>query len=297
MKIREFISKTELTEKIECAYESLQNCQICPHKCGVNRLENETGFCRSGKKPVISSYMAHFGEEAPLVGSRGSGTIFFANCNLECCFCQNYDISQLGAGNECDEDTLAGMMISLQQNGCHNINFVTPTHFVPQILKALSIALDKGLDIPIVYNCGGYESLETLKLLENVVDIYMPDAKYGDSQSAWEYSKIRDYFRVLKAGLREMHRQVGDLTLDDNGIAIQGLLIRHLVMPNSVADSETVLKYIAEEISKDTYINIMMQYHPVYKAGDFQNIDRRVTISEYDEVVQTALELGLHRGF
>ncbi|MEO0129495.1 MAG: radical SAM protein, partial [candidate division WOR-3 bacterium] len=237
-------------------YKMLNPCRLCPRECRVNRLAGELGNCKAGINPKVSSYHQHFGEEYCLVGKFGSGTIFFAHCNLHCVYCQNYDISQHGIGREISIERLAEMMIELQALGCHNINLVTPTPWVPQIVVALSLAQQNGLKIPIVYNCGGYESIETLKMLEGIIDIYMPDIKYGDNEKGEKYSKVPDYWDVVRQALKEMHRQVGDLVIE-NGIAKRGLLIRHLVLPNGIADSKNCLAFIANEISKNSFVNIM----------------------------------------
>ncbi len=271
----------------------LKNCTICPRKCGVNRLKGELGHCKTGKDAIVSSYGAHFGEEKELVGTNGSGTIFFSYCNLNCVFCQNYEISQYGQGSIADVKELVDIMLKLQEMGCHNINLVSPTHIVPQFLQALNIAKDKGLNIPIVYNSGGYDSVETLKLLDGVIDIYMPDAKYGSDEKGEKYSGIKDYWTINIIALKEMHRQVGDLRTNRDGIAERGLLIRYLVLPNQIAGSFDVLKFIAEEISKNTYINIMDQYHPCYRANEFKELSRRITEKEYQEVVDYARKIGL----
>lgn len=242
----------------------------------------------------VSSYGPHFGEEEPLVGRSGSGTIFFAGCNLGCCFCQNYDISHLDLGREVDPRTLADMMLELQADGCHNINLVTPSHFVPQIISALRIAARCGLRIPIVYNCGGYESTETLRLLEGIVDIYMPDFKFANRTSSERYLKAPDYPEVCKASIREMHRQVGDLVIDD-GLARKGLLVRHLLMPGHLDDSVSIFRFIAQEISPNTFINIMDQYRPCFLASDFLEIDRRISIGEFQAAIDAAMREGLTR--
>ena len=260
-------------------------------------MQDERGFCEAGKRVAVSSYNLHFGEEPPISGYRGSGTIFFTHCNLRCCFCQNYPISQLGNGQEVEISELAKMMVKLQKLGAHNINFVTPTHFVPQIVEALELAVREGLNIPLVYNSGGYDSVETLKLLDGVVDIYMPDAKYSNSQSAQTYSRAADYFEVNKKALLEMHRQVGDLKMDKEGIAKQGLLIRHLVMPEDIVGSRGVLEFIARNISQNTYMSIMAQYHPAHLAFEFPELSRKISKTEYDAVLKMADELGLERGW
>jgi len=287
----------ELERRIEALESLLSPCRLCPRNCGVDRLGGELGVCRAGRELMVSSAFPHFGEEDPLVGLNGSGTIFLTHCNLRCIFCQNYDISHGGEGREVDPEELADMMIALQNRGCHNINFVTPTHYTPQIVKALPFAIQKGLRLPLVYNCGGYESMETLRLLDGIIDIYMPDAKYSDPQAAKKYSKAPDYFEVMKQALKEMHRQVGDLKLDERGIAYRGLLIRHLVMPNGVAGTRKVVEFIAKELSTDSYVNIMSQYRPCYLAYKYPEIDRRITYAEYFEAINTAKEAGLKRGF
>ncbi|MDH5174403.1 MAG: radical SAM protein [Elusimicrobiota bacterium] len=275
----------------------LEKCRLCPRKCLVNRLQDEKGFCEAGKRVAVSSYNLHFGEEPPISGYRGSGTIFFTHCNLRCCFCQNYPISQLGNGQEVEISQLATMMVKLQKLGAHNINFVTPTHFVPQIVEALEPAVREGLNIPLVYNSGGYDSVETLKLLDGIVDIYMPDAKYSNPQSARTYSRADDYFAVNRKALLEMHRQVGDLEMDREGIARQGLLIRHLVMPEDVVGSRRVLEFIAGSISPNTYMSIMAQYHPAHMAFEFPELSKRISKIEYNAVLKIADELGLERGW
>ncbi|MBC7327373.1 radical SAM protein [bacterium] len=285
----------ELDRRIEKAYQLLESCSLCPRNCGVNRLKDERGFCQVGKKAMISSYGPHFGEEAPLVGQGGSGTIFITSCNLGCLFCQNYEISHLRIGNEVEDVEFAQMMLYLQALGCHNINIVTPSHIVPQFLSALKIAIEKGLRLPIVYNTGSYDSLETLKLLDGVVDIYMPDAKFADKDIAKELCKAPDYPDVMKKAIKEMHRQVGDLLIDEKGLAVRGLLVRHLVMPEGVAGTEEICRFIAEEISPHTYINIMAQYRPCYKAVGHPKIGRRITRQEFEMALQIAREKGLYR--
>lgn len=273
--------------------EKLESCDLCPHLCGVNRKEGLLGFCRSTKDLMVAGYSPHFGEEKPLVGEYGSGTIFFSHCNLRCVYCQNYDISCGLYGNKTTVEDLSDMMLDLQENSCHNINLVTPTQFVPQIVEALVIAAENGLNIPLVYNTGGYESIKTLKLLEDIVDIYMPDIKYGDEQRAKKYSGIKDYPKMVKKAVKEMHQQVGNLITDEKGIAQKGLIIRHLVLPNGLSDTEKVMKFIAEEISPDTYVNIMAQYHPAHKAHVHPDLDRGVTREEFREAVKIALKYGI----
>ncbi len=285
----------DIDEKIERAYDILQSCTLCPRECGVDRTEGEIGFCRTEDKLIVSSWGPHYGEERPLVGRGGSGTIFFTNCNLGCIFCQNYSISHLSEGSEMTEEKLATVMIGLQDGGCHNINLVTPTHQVPMILKTLKIAFEEGLNVPVVYNCGGYESLETLKILDGVVDIYMPDFKYADSAMAKKYSDAEDYPERVKEALKEMHRQVGDLIMNEKGVAVKGLLVRHLVMPEDIAGTEEVVKFIADEISTETYLNVMDQYHPCFKAFEYPELTRRITTREYQDAVNHALKAGIKR--
>ena len=273
----------------------LEECCLCPRHCGVNRLVGESGKCRTTSQAVVSSYGPHFGEEAPLVGRHGSGTIFFTYCNLRCIFCQNYPISQLGGGNAVDREELARMMLSLQAKGCHNINLVSPTHVVPYILDALELAASDGLSLPLVYNSGGYDSVATLELLEGVVDIYMPDMKYSDEKTAERLSGIKNYPQVNRAAVREMHRQVGDLQIDEHGVAQRGLLVRHLVLPNRLAGTEEVVRFLAQEVSTNTYLNIMAQYHPCYKAFDIPQLARPVNRQEFSEAIDLAHQQGLYR--
>lgn len=289
------LSRAELWQRVNSAEGLLKRCTLCPRACGIDRTSGEVGFCRTGDRPLVASWGAHFGEERPIVGRFGSGTIFFSNCNLGCIFCQNWDISQSCEGCEMPFERLAGIMIELQKAGCHNINLVTPTHQMPLILRSLAIAVDTGLTVPVVYNCGGYEPLESLSILDGIIDIYMPDFKYADPAAALKYSKAKDYPQVAKAAIKEMHRQVGDLVIDERGIAPRGLLVRHLVLPDGIAGTKEVVRFIAEEISKNTYINIMDQYFPYYKARDYPPLDRRITKKEYDEAIQMALDAGLTR--
>jgi len=284
-----------LTHTAERAEEMLKSCTLCPRECKVDRTTRKRGFCRTGDKPFVSSWGPHFGEECPLVGLHGSGAIFFGYCNLGCLFCQNYEISHLGQGSEMSCERLAEIMLELQQDGCHNINLVTPTHQMPMILRALSIAAGQGLAVSIVYNCGGYESLEAVKLLDGIIDIYMPDFKYADPEMSFKYSKAKDYPAVAKAAIKEMHRQVGDLVMDESGIALRGLLLRHLVLPGGIAGTREVVRFIAEEISKNTYVNIMDQYYPCYQAFDHPPLNRRITKEEFKEAIEFALEAGLTR--
>ena len=284
----------KLAQRIKQAYAIFENCQLCPRKCGVNRQKGEKGFCRAPVKPVIFSYHPHFGEEMSLVGEKGSGTIFFSNCNLRCVFCQNWPIAHEGKGKEVQDEDLAGSMLHLQKMGCHNINLVTPTHVMPNILNATRIALKKGLHLPLMYNTSGYEPLEILKMLEGIVDIYKPDMKYMDADKAAKYSAgASDYPEVTKKAIVEMHRQVGVLKLDKRGIAIRGVIIRHLVMPNRVAGTEKFVKWIAETLPKSTYVNIMAQYRVEYKAYDYPEIARGITEQEFLEAMDSAEKYGL----
>ncbi len=289
------LSRDELWRKVSHAEAILKECTLCPRNCKVDRTRGKVGFCRTGDKPYVASWGPHFGEERPLVGRYGSGTIFFSYCNLGCIFCQNWTISHLGEGNEISHERLAQIMLDLQNIGCHNINLVTPTHQMPMILHSIAIASEKGLNLPIVYNCGGYESIEALKILDGVIDIYMPDFKYANPEMALKYSKAKDYPEKAKAAIKEMHRQVGDLIIDERGIALRGLLVRHLVLPDGIAGTEQVVKFIADEISKDTYINIMDQYYPCYKAFEYPPLDRRITTKEYANAINFAIKAGLKR--
>ncbi|UCD66095.1 MAG: radical SAM protein [Deltaproteobacteria bacterium] len=284
-----------LAVRIAEAQQLLSPCRVCPRKCKVDRLSDEKGICRTGARPIVSSYAPHFGEESPLVGSGGSGTIFLTNCNLLCVFCQNYEISHLGQGIETDEGQLASMMISLQRQGCHNINFVTPSHVVPQIIASLPKAIEKGLTVPLVYNSSGYDSAETLQLLEGIFDIYMPDFKFWSKESGKRYAKAPDYPEVAQKAILEMHRQVGDLVMDDEGVAVKGLLVRHLVMPGGLDETRDILRFLAREVSVETYVNVMDQYRPCGKAHQFPPIDRRLTNDEFQEALKLAGEAGLRR--
>ena len=288
----------ELTRRVEQAYAHLASCDLCAQECHMDRRITK-GVCRTGIRAVVYSHGPHHGEESPLSGlphsGYGSGTIFFTWCNLKCQFCQNYEISQLGEGNEVEPEEIATMMLDLQAMGCHNINFVSPSHVVAQILAAVAIAAQAGLRLPLVYNTGGYDSLAALKLLDGVVDIYMPDMKYADARLALRLSKARNYPEVNRVAVKEMHRQVGDLVMDERGIAQRGLLVRHLVMPGGLAGTREVARFLAEEISHDTYINVMAQYHPCYKASEHPPLDRRITSKEYAEAVATCRAAGLHR--
>ena len=300
------LSKKELDLRIEKLFKILENCEICPRKCHVNRLKGKRGYCQLGFLPMVSAFHPHFGEEKPLVGTYGSGTIFFSSCNLACVYCQNYEISQLRIGEEISFEKLAEMMISLQNRGCHNINFVTPTPQIPQIIKSLHIAIDKGLRIPLVYNTSSYDSVEVLKLLDGIFDIYLPDARYSDDKVAQKYSNAPNYFGIMKKAVKEMHRQVGDLEISNcklkienleipKGVAIRGLLIRHLVLPNRLAGSEKIFGFLTKEISDNTFLNVMDQYWPAHRAFEFPELSRRITKEEFQETINLAKKAGLKR--
>jgi len=293
MRVR--ISEAEMAERIETLDALLSPCRLCPHCCMVDRRHGERGRCGVGVAAKVASFGPHFGEEPPLVGRRGSGTVFFSGCNLSCVFCQNYVISQLGKGEEITTQDLATIFLDLARRGCHNINLVTPTHQAPAIVSALALAEQAGLELPIVWNCGGYESPEVLLLLDGIVDIYMPDVKYGDDAPAARYSGASDYATNLEAVLREMHRQVGDLVIEE-GIAQRGLLVRHLVLPGGIAASDRVFELIASRLGRETYVNVMEQYRPCYRADRHPDLARRPALSEYVEAVNAARGRGLNRG-
>ncbi len=287
--------KGMLKEKAAQAGSLLKSCMLCPRKCGVDRLNGETGFCKTGKLAWVFSYSPHFGEEAPLVGTHGSGTIFFTHCNLLCLFCQNFDISHQGQGQEVTENELASLMLALQNQGCHNINFVTPSHVVPQILAALEVAVEHGLNVPLVFNSGGYDRRSTLKLLDGVFDIYMPDFKFWDSQVAESSCQAPDYPETARRALAEMHRQVGDLQIDDAGIGRRGLLIRHLVLPGGLAGTREVMRFIAREISALSYVNVMSQYRPCGRAHEVKGLEPHLSPEDYQDAVRAAIEEGITR--
>jgi putative pyruvate formate lyase activating enzyme len=293
---RRLLETGELARRRETAYRHLESCDLCARYCRVDRTQGIAGaVCRTGERAVVASYGPHHGEEDPLRGSAGSGTIFFSWCNLRCVYCQNWDISQRGIGREVEPREIADMMLELQRLGCHNINFVTPSHVVAQIIAAVDDAARRGLELPLVYNTSGYDSLEALALLDGIVDIYMPDMKYGDSRLAHQYSKVRNYVEANRAAVKEMHRQVGDLVLDARGIAQRGLLVRHLVLPNGIAGTGDVLRFLAEEISRNTYLNLMDQYRPCYRADEYPALARPLTRDEYREVLAAADQAGLKR--
>lgn len=289
------LDSSVLKERAEEAYEHLSDCDLCGNDCGVDRLAGKRGVCQILGQARINSYGPHHGEEDPLRGWRGSGTIFFSSCNLHCQFCQNHDISQTGQGKEVEPEELAAIMLELQSYGCHNINLVSPSHVVAPILGAIAIAAQAGLRIPIVYNTGGYDSITALKLLEGIIDIYMPDMKYANPRTGLHYSKIRNYPQINQAAVKEMHRQVGDLEINDEGLATRGLLIRHLVLPNNLAGSENIVKFLADEISLNTYVNLMDQFRPAFKANQYPKLKRQISPTEYMNAVHLANEAGLQR--
>lgn len=291
------LSEVEFQDRIQKAYKYLQTCQLCPHRCGVNRIIGQKGICRSTAQLTISSFNPHFGEEPPISGTHGSGTIFFTNCTLRCIYCQNYPISQLGHGNLKSVPELSGIMLALQKQKCHNINLVTPSHFVPEIIKSVRLARNEGLQIPIVYNTSGYETVKTLRLLEGIVDIYLPDAKYADNVIAEKYSKAENYPLVNKKALKEMYRQVGNLEVNRDGIAVSGLIIRHLVLPGNLSGTDRVLPWIAKNISKETYISLMAQYFPAYEASEYPMLSRRINKKEYDKAIEIFNSSGLINGW
>ena len=284
-----------LKRRVAAAHKLMRQCHLCPRQCGVNRLAGETGFCRTADKAWVASYAPHFGEEAPLVGRHGSGTIFFTHCNLGCRFCQNFDISHEGHGQPVTHAQLAAMMVQLQDMGCHNVNLVSPSHVVPQILAALEIAIANGLHLPIVYNTGGYDAPHTLALLDGIVDIYMPDFKFWDPASGLTYCGVPDYPEIARQALRIMHRQVGELTTGSNGIARRGMIIRHLVMPQGLEETREILTFIAEQLSRDTYVNLMPQYRPCGQVEDFPALARALSAREFKAAIAAAVAVGLRR--
>lgn len=288
-------SENILQQRAQTALQRLECCELCPRRCRVNRLKDEKGFCKTGRHAVVSSYSPHFGEESVLVGRYGSGTVFFTNCNLLCVFCQNHEISHKSEGVEADSGRLAQMILGLQNMNVHNINFVSPSHVVPQILEALVIAVEKGLKVPLVYNSGGYDSVETLALLDGIFDIYMPDLKFVKDIPPTLYCRAPDYPDVVKKAIKEMHRQVGDLKVDKNNHAVRGLLVRHLVMPDNLAGTDLAMAFLAGEISKNTYVNIMNQYRPCGELSSFPELKRKITDQEYSQALDDAQHAGITR--
>ncbi len=286
----------ELRDRAEAAAALLSPCTLCPRRCRIRRHEGRIGPCRIGAVARVASYGPHHGEEPPLSGTRGSGTVFLSGCNLHCAYCQNADISREAAGVPVSAEGLAAIVLDLASRGCHNVNFVSPTHVMPQVLAGLAVAGREGLDLPVVWNCGGYESVEALRLLDGVVDVYMPDFKYGDEIEGRRLSGVRSYPARAKAALREMHRQVGDLVLDGRGLAVRGLLVRHLVLPGGRSDTATVLRFLARELSPDTWVNVMDQYRPAGSDLSTVGLDRRPTASELADASLAARRAGLHRG-
>ena len=292
------LSEETLTERVRELRSRYEDCDLCAYDCGVDRTTGEHGACQVDDTPRISSYFPHRGEEEPLRGWNGSGTIFLAHCNMTCVFCQNFETSHQARGEPATPEEIAEMALDLQDRGCHNVNFVSPTHHSPHLVDAVRIAREKGLDRPIVWNCGGYERVEVLRKLDGIVDVYMPDVKWSDDEAAVTYSRAPNYWENVRGSLREMHRQVGDLRIDDRGIATGGLLVRHLVMPNHVENATRVLEFVAEELSEDTFVDVMAQYQPYYKARSeafYEEIDRPITEAEYEAVVEHARDLGLER--
>lgn len=287
----------DIKQRVEKAYALLESCQVCPRKCGVNRLKGEKGLCGMGKDPKVASCNVHNGEEPPISGTKGSGTIFFSGCNLRCIYCQNFPVSQSRNGKEITPQQLADMMLQLQSKGCHNANFVTPTHFVPQILKALSFAWDKGFDLPLVYNTSGYDSLESLRLLDSIIDVYLPDMRYSENEIARKLSSVEDYVEVNRKAIREMFKQVGNLVTDERGIAKKGLIVRHLILPNGLAGTEETFRYIKQELCGEVYVSLMDQYFPSFKAEECVSINRKITPEEYESAVESFFESGLSKGW
>jgi putative pyruvate formate lyase activating enzyme len=294
----ELHARGELARRVEQAHALLAACTLCPRRCGVNRLDGEAGFCRAGAGPVVASWNIHRQEEPPITGRRGSGTIFFTHCTAKCLFCQNYPISQLGVGRSVSVGRLAEMMLELQKWGCHNINFVTPTHFVPQILAALERAIGGGLRLPLVYNSSGYETVEVLRLLDGVVDIYLPDAKYADDETARRLSRFPAYVQANRLALKEMFRQVGEeLILDEEGLARRGMIIRHLVLPGGLAGTAEILRWIAAELSPRLHVSVMAQYFPAHRAVGHPLLGRRITAGEYEAALEALDAAGLRNGW
>ncbi|MDD5018858.1 MAG: radical SAM protein [Candidatus Omnitrophica bacterium] len=289
--------KGVLEQRSADALRRLENCMICPRRCGCNRLRNEMGYCRTGRHPIVCSFFSHYGEEPPISGERGSGAIFFSRCNLGCLYCQNYQFSQKEEGRPMSSRELADCMLSLQKEGCHNINLVTPTHVMPQILEALVLAAADGLKIPLVYNSSGYELKSTLELLEGIADIYLADMRYARSDSARTYSNAADYPQVNREAVKEMFRQVGVARFDNEGIIRKGLIIRHLVLPEDTGGTEAILRFIAEEISPQTYVSLMSQYFPAYLAHQHPPLDRHLRLEEFEQAIAYLKKFGLDNGW
>jgi putative pyruvate formate lyase activating enzyme len=291
----------ELPRRVAALETRLTDCDLCPHDCHVDRRQEKPVFCRSAMIPVIASICAHYGEEPPLSSTKGSGTVFFGNCNMRCTYCQNYQISQDNGclrGKEMDIETLARQLLYLQNVlGCHNINFVSPSHFVPQMARVVLTAIPLGLHIPLVYNTGGYDSVDTLKLLDGIIDIYLPDIRYASDETAKKYSGVNGYVEANRAAIKEMYRQVGNLTCDEYDIAQKGLIIRHLILPNKLAGSRESLTWLTHELSPDIFVSVMSQYYPAHRAARFTELARRITPAEYDEVMQALEELGMENGW
>ncbi|MFH1690959.1 MAG: radical SAM protein [Candidatus Omnitrophota bacterium] len=294
--ITAFKSK-ELHIKAETAWKKMKSCSLCPRMCAVNRLADETGFCKTGKDAILCSYFGHHGEEPPISGTQGSGTLFFSRCNMHCLYCQNYNFSQLEEGRPTTIQQLADYMLKLQDDGCHNINLVTPTHNIAQILKALILGIENGLSIPLVYNTSGYELPETIRLLDGVIDIYLTDARYADNQSAIQYSNAPNYPHYNQESIKEMYKQVGLLRLDKNGIATKGLIIRHLVLPENIAGTEKIFSFISKEISPRATISLMSQYFPTFKANNNPPLNRHITAEEYEDAILLLKKYGLNQGW
>ncbi|PIZ55922.1 radical SAM protein [bacterium (Candidatus Torokbacteria) CG_4_10_14_0_2_um_filter_35_8] len=287
----------ELQKRKNRLLKTLEKCTLCPRKCKVNRVKGEKGFCKAGLMPKVNTAQLHFGEEPPISGRKGSGTIFFSHCNMRCVYCQNFPISHLGYGEEVSSKKLAQMMLNLQSQKAHNINLVSPTHFVPQIIEALEIAILKGLKIPLVYNTNGFDSIKTLKLLDDIFDIYLPDMKYTDSKNSQKYSQTPNYFYYNKKAIGQMHRQVGNPVFTQNRVIKKGLIVRHLVLPNNISDSKKVFKFLASKISKKVYVSLMAQYYPTYKAEKYPKVSRRITKKEYEKTLKEFYKKGLKNGF
>ena len=289
--------KGALQESAKILSQALSNCALCPRNCKVDRLNNKVGFCKTGRKAKVYSYLSHHGEEPAISGEKGSGTIFFTHCNLHCVYCQNYEFSQSDKGREVNDEALASFMLELQKEGCHNINFVSPTHVIPQILKALILAVEGGLKVPLVYNTSGYDLSQTLKLLEGIFDIYLPDARYSDSSIAQKYSAAKDYPHINQQALKEMQRQVGVANINSDEIIESGVIIRHLVLPNNLSGTQEIMHFIAQELGLDTYISLMSQYFPCFKAQEFPELSRRLSPREYQKAIDIMYSCGLHNGW